>query len=79
MEKKPRYDHGEYRETPKGYIADLLDNPDDIASATDFTGLIPTPPLDDAQAESYNNLYAVPQQPRKTMPPLPGATEEGKQ
>lgn len=41
-----------------------MDNEDDldmlqVSSATDYTGLMPTPPLTDAEWESYQDLYAV--------------------
>ena len=32
-----------------------------VASATDCTGLMPTPPINEAEAESYTDLYAIPQ------------------
>jgi hypothetical protein len=33
-----------------------------IGSQMDCTGMIPTPPLDDAQQEGYHDIYSVPQQ-----------------
>lgn len=33
---------------------------ENIASATDCTGLIPTPPTNAEEAESYTNIYSVP-------------------
>lgn len=33
---------------------------ENIASATDCTGLIPTPPVNAEEAESYANIYSVP-------------------
>ncbi|MDD4237872.1 MAG: hypothetical protein PHT62_04895 [Desulfotomaculaceae bacterium] len=39
------------------YDSDL----DIVASATDCTGLMPTPPLSVAEAESYTEIYDVPQ------------------
>lgn len=41
----------------------------DVASATECTGLIPTPPADEAQAQSYAQLYPIPQPPK---PPRKG-------
>ncbi len=35
-------------------------NPDTIASATECTGLIPTPPLSDDEVESYGDIYRIP-------------------
>ncbi len=32
-----------------------------VASAGDCTGLIPTPPLSEAEAESYQDIYDIPQ------------------
>lgn len=66
MEKK-RYDHGEFADAPKNYVADLMENPDDVASATGATGMLPTPPQTPAQAESYNQLYAIPQQAQQAV------------
>lgn len=31
-----------------------------VASAGDCTGLIPTPPLSEAEAESYQDIYDIP-------------------
>lgn len=33
----------------------------DVSSATDMTGAVPTPPLNEGQAEGYNNLFPVTQ------------------
>ncbi len=33
---------------------------DDIVSTTECTGLIPTPPVSEAEAEAYTNLYSIP-------------------
>ncbi len=38
----------------------LLENLDTVASATECTGLIPTPPISDNEAESYTDIYAIP-------------------
>ena len=43
---------------------DPLEEMMDVASATECTGLMPTPPADDAQAESYTELYPVPRPPK---------------
>lgn len=48
----PPNDHDE-----KFYLDDIMD----VASATDCTGLMPTPPANEAEAESYTDLYPVPQ------------------
>jgi|GEM_PF-1629417 len=34
----------------------------DIASTTDCTGMIPTPPLTEGEAQNYADIYSVPQQ-----------------
>ncbi len=34
----------------------------DVASTMDCTGMIPTPPLTEEEAENYGDLYSVPQQ-----------------
>lgn len=34
----------------------------DVASQMDCTGMIPTPPLTQEEAENYGDLYSVPQQ-----------------
>ncbi len=31
-----------------------------VASATECTGLIPTPPVDKAEADSYTDIYDIP-------------------
>lgn len=33
-----------------------------IASVSDYTGTIPTPPLTDEEVEGYSDIYFVPQQ-----------------
>ena len=37
-----------------------LDSPKSVASSTDCTGLIPTPPITDEEADSYTDLHDVP-------------------
>ncbi len=32
-----------------------------VTSATDCTGLMPTPSLSDEEAESYNDIYTIPE------------------
>ncbi|MEG1777784.1 MAG: hypothetical protein RRY54_04515 [Angelakisella sp.] len=59
MKEKPK----SYREKPTGYVAEFLDKPNNVASATDETGLMPTPPETEAQAESYSEIRSVPKQP----------------
>lgn len=44
---------------------DFIDDDDyvslDISSATECTGMVPTPPLTDAEVEGYSDVYSVPQ------------------
>lgn len=40
--------------------SDLCDT-DNVASATECTGLIPTPPITKEEAESYTEIYSIPQ------------------
>lgn len=39
---------------------ELFDS-DNVASATECTGLIPTPPISEEEAESYTEIYNIPQ------------------
>ena len=39
---------------------ELFNNLFDVASATECTGLMPTPPLNEAEAESYSKIYDIP-------------------
>lgn len=39
---------------------DFIDQTETVASATECTGLIPTPPLSEPEAESYLDLYDIP-------------------
>lgn len=45
---------------PKSDINKIYD-PDIVVSATDSTGLIPTPPQSEDEAESYTEIYDIPQ------------------
>ena len=38
----------------------LLEELDTVASATECTGLIPTPPLSESEAEAYTDIYTIP-------------------
>lgn len=44
---------------------DFIDNDDavslDISSANECTGMVPTPPLTEAEVEGYSDVYSVPQ------------------
>jgi hypothetical protein len=39
---------------------DSFFNSESVASATECTGLIPTPPVSEEEAESYTKIYDVP-------------------
>ena len=39
---------------------ELFDS-DNVASATECTGLIPPPPISEEEAESYTEIYNIPQ------------------
>ena len=43
---------------------DVLDI-ESTVSATDCTGLMPTPPINEAEAEAYTQLYNIPQTKEK--------------
>lgn len=46
------------------FAEDPLEDMMDVASATECTGLMPTPPANEAEAESYTELYPIPQPPK---------------
>ena len=39
---------------------DEIEDFDTVASASECTGLIPTPPVNESQAESYTDIYTIP-------------------
>lgn len=45
---------------PKSNYDKFLDQ-NTVASSTECTGLIPTPPMSVDEAESYNEIYDIPQ------------------
>lgn len=47
---------------PKNNEFDILDKTTAVASATECTGLIQRPPQDISEANSYTDIYAVPEQ-----------------
>lgn len=54
-------DHKNKQLAPKD-AADCLDSCENsVVSGTECTGLIPTPPENEQEAESYTDLYAVPE------------------
>ncbi len=44
------------------YFFDVNNRTDNVASATECTGLMPIPPEDDDESESYNQIYIIPKQ-----------------
>ncbi|WBY64872.1 MAG: hypothetical protein ACFWUD_09385 [Thermocaproicibacter melissae] len=45
----------------KNFDLDLIDScTDNVVSGTECTGLIPTPPEDEPESESYTELYTIP-------------------
>lgn len=40
---------------------DKIIEPDIVVSSTEATGMIPTPPMSEAEAKSYTKIYNVPQ------------------
>lgn len=44
---------------------DRLIDSENVASATECTGLIPTPPISEEEAESYTKIYNIPQPKNK--------------
>lgn len=44
------------------WLEDLMEFREQVVSMTDCTGLIPSMPKTDAQAESYTSLYPIPNQ-----------------
>lgn len=54
-------DNKKYPFLRKVPVQDELFDGDNVASATECTGLIPTPPLSEEEAESYTEIYNIPQ------------------
>ena len=44
---------------------DMLEIMNTVASSTECTGLIQTPPSNDEEAESYTDIYSIPQPENK--------------
>lgn len=65
MNEKPK----KFREEPTGYVAEFLDKPNNVASAGDMTGLMPTPANSSAESESYSDICDLPVQFEKGPPP----------
>lgn len=53
-------------------------DPEDVVSGTECTGLIPTPPITEAEAESYAQLYTVPKPQRERPQKSTAKTTESK-
>lgn len=49
-----------FEDVQGSYADDLLNESNGVASATECTGLMPTPANDYDEAESYNEIYVVP-------------------
>lgn len=47
---------------------ELLNEVSDVASATECTGLMPTPPQNSAENEAYSEICVVPNMMEKTAP-----------
>ena len=54
-DEKPLFD-----DVQESYEDDLLSEHNGVASATECTGLMPTPANDYSEAESYSEIYVVP-------------------
>lgn len=65
MNEKPK----QFREEPLGYVAEFLEKPNNVASAGDMTGLMPTPAESAAESESYSDICDLPIQFDKDAPP----------
>ena len=63
MEKKPGFNPDDVDES---YAFDIQNEFHGVVSATECTGLMPTPPLSDDEAEAYNEIYVVPKTPNET-------------
>lgn len=55
---------------------DIISSVDTVASGTECTGLIPTPPETEAEAEAYASLYTIPRP--KSDPEKKKAQQESK-
>ena len=40
----------------------------DVYKRQECTGLIPTPPINEAQAEAYTDIYTIPKPSKETFP-----------
>ncbi len=57
MEKKPNLNT---EDVDGSYAFDMENEFHGVVSATECTGLMPTPPQDYDEAEAYNEIYVVP-------------------
>ncbi len=53
-------DHRENKQMLDPYNQSVLEDCDNVASITECTGLIPTPPVNEEEAEAYTDLYTIP-------------------
>ena len=49
-------------DSQEDWVQELMEFREQVVSVTDCTGLIPSMPKTDAQAESYTKLYPIPNQ-----------------
>ena len=63
MEKKPILNT---EDIDGSYAFDMQNEFNGVVSATECTGLMPVPPQNDGEAESYNEIYVVPKTPNET-------------
>lgn len=50
------------KDKQESYEHIIFTHQNDVASVTEFTGLIQIPPIDDEEIEAYSDIYAVPEQ-----------------
>ena len=48
------------KNTPSKFNLDILNDMESVASATEYTGLYPTPPENEWEEESYEDIYDMP-------------------
>ena len=48
------------KNTPSKFNLDILNDMESVASDTEYTGLYPTPPENECEEESYEDIYDMP-------------------
>ena len=48
------------KNTPSKFNLDILNDMESVASDTEYTGLYPTPPENEWEEESYEDIYDMP-------------------